>query len=103
MTIEITYKTSVVEDLEAIDNQTWESIENKINEVCEKGTSHPDLKIVPKPSLERPIYQLNLDLSGDQYRVFLDFHSEKITVLAVWGFDFTHSGEVHWEELQERI
>jgi len=103
MSLDLRYLPEVVRDREKLDRDQWKEIEEKILKVAEEGLNNPYTKLVPRPDLSNPVWELKVEDENTDHRVFLDVDSGKLLVLAVWGFDFTHSGEKHWEKLENRM
>ncbi|MFB6208931.1 MAG: hypothetical protein ABEJ56_02205 [Candidatus Nanohaloarchaea archaeon] len=85
---------------ESIEGEDWEKVKSKIKEVS-NSLSHEDLKLVSNPLLEHPVWQLNIDETG--HRVYIDVKDGEIVVIAIFGSKFTHSGDRHWEKIENRI
>jgi hypothetical protein len=103
MNLDIRYLPEIVSDRRDISPEEWSEIEAVIGEVREEGNSHDDVKLVPNPRLEHAVWQLTVEKKETNHRIFLDIESGALIVLAAWNFEFTHSGDQHWEKLQERL
>lgn len=91
-----------VEDREELNKFQWKTIKSKIREVT-GSMSHKDLKLVPNPFLEHPVWQLSIDEEGLNHRVYIDVNNGDMIILAIWDFEFTHQGDNHWEKLTDRM
>jgi len=103
MSLDLRYIPEIVEDRKILDSSQWKEIEPIIEEVCREGTDHDNLKLFPNSRIDHPIWELKIEEENTDHRVFLDIEGSTLVILAIWGFDFTHSGEKHWEKLQERM
>lgn len=93
---------AAVEDRKELDEKQWKEIKNKIKEAAESLT-HEDLKLIPNPLLKHSVWQLTVKEEKTNHRVFLDVKNGKTVVLAIWNFEYTHSGDQHWKELKNRM
>ena len=89
-------------DKEKIPDEKWKVIKARIKSV-DTVSNHPDTKLIPNPILDHPIWQLNVEERDVNYRVYIDIEGSTLVVLAIWSFDFTHSGDRHWQRLDERM
>lgn len=89
-------------DKEDLSEKEWKEIKSKINEITNK-LSHKDLKLISNPLLEHSIWQLTINEEETDHRVYLDVKNGKTIILAIWNFKFTHSGDNHWKELEDRF
>ena len=103
MSFDLRYNPEIVDDREDLKSEKWKVIEQKIREVQDEGTKHKDVKLVPNSNIEHPIWEMTVNKTEEGHRVFLDIKEGVLVVLAVWNFKFTHSGDKHWEKLQERM
>ena len=71
-----------IKDKEELSEDEWNKVKDKIKEAAEE-LNHEDLKIVPNPFLEHPIWQLTIDETENSYRVFLDVKDRKVVVIAI--------------------
>ncbi|MDY6774073.1 MAG: hypothetical protein SVS85_02635 [Candidatus Nanohaloarchaea archaeon] len=102
MTLSLRFVPEVAGDWEELEGNRWEEIRGKLGEVVEQGLGHPDVKLVPNPTLERPVWQLTVKEEITDHRVFLDLDDSTLVVLAVWHADYTHGEEDHLEEVGGR-
>ena len=91
-----------VRDKEELSEQEWEKVKSKLEEVTNKLT-HKDLKLISNPLLKHSIWQLTIDEEEIDHRAYLDVRNGKTVVIAIWDFEFTHQGQNHWKELEERV
>lgn len=89
-------------DKEKLSEKEWKQVKEKIKDATE-SLSHEDLKIVPNPFLNHPVWQLTIEETDTSYRAYIDVKNGKTVVIAIWDFEFTHSGDQHWKELEERM
>jgi len=94
--------SDAVRDKEELSETEWVEIKSKIKQITNR-LSHKDLKLVPNPFLSHSIWQLTVDEENTNHRAYLDVRDGKTVVIAIWGFDFTHQGDDHWEELEKRL
>lgn len=100
--VETKLTREAAEDRRQLSDQEWQEIKSKIEEVA-RSLSHEDLKLIPNPLLHHAVWQLTVDGENTDHRVYLDVRDQKIVVLAIWSFDFTHQGDEHWKELEDRM
>jgi hypothetical protein len=100
--MDIKLTEEAVKDKEEISEQEWREIKPKLREISEK-LSHKDLKLISNPLLKHSIWQLTIDDEETNHRAYLDVRNGRTIVIAIWSFEFTHQGDQHWEELEERI
>lgn len=100
--MDVKLSSEAVEDRKDLSDEAWNAVKSKIMEVSSELT-HRDLKLVPNPFLEHPVWQLTVDNEQHDYRVYLDVRDGDVVVIAIWDFEFTHQGDTHWEELEERL
>ena len=100
--MDVKLTTEALKDRKDFSDSQWSEIESKIGELGSK-LSHDDLKLVDNPFLENPVWQLTVDGSEVDHRVFVDLNESSIVVVAIWDFEFTHQGDRHWRELPERL
>lgn len=91
-----------VRDKEELSEQEWKEIKSKLEEVTNK-LSHKDLKLISNPLLKHSIWQLTIDEANTNHRAYLDVRNGKTVVIAIWNFEFTHQGDNHWKELENRV
>jgi mRNA-degrading endonuclease RelE of RelBE toxin-antitoxin system len=103
MSLDLRYVPEIVEDRRNLDSAQRKETENTIEEVSRKGKDHENVKLVPNSKIDHPIWELKIKGENTDHRVFLDIEGKKLVVLAVWDFEFTHSGDRHWKKLQERM
>ncbi|MFB6159367.1 MAG: hypothetical protein ABEJ95_06985 [Candidatus Nanohalobium sp.] len=48
---------------------------------------------MPNPQLDHAVWELTVEKKDVNHRVFLDIEAGTLIVLAVWSFEFTHSGD----------
>lgn len=100
--MEIKLTKEAVKDKERLSDNEWEEVKSKLEEVTNK-LSHEDLKLISNPLLEHSIWQLTIDEGETNHRAYLDVRNGKTVVIAIWDFEFTHQGDNHWQELEERV
>lgn len=100
--MEVKLTDDALEDKEEFSSKEWEEIKSEIKEATENLT-HENLKLVPNPFLTHPVWQLTVEEENTNHRVYIDVKNGKAVVLAIWNFEFTHSGDQHWKELEERM
>ncbi len=91
-----------VEDLENLSEKEVGQIKSKLK-VVSSELSHKALKLISNPVLSHGIWQLTVNKEDLEHRAYLDVYEGDIVVLGVFDFEFTHSGDGHWEELRERM
>lgn len=89
-------------DKEELSTQEWSEIKSKLEEVTTQ-LSHEDLKLISNPLLKHSIWQLTINEQSTNHRAYIDVREGKIVILAIWNFEFTHQGDKHWNQLEERI
>lgn len=97
--MEIRFTSKALEDLEKL---TETEVKEKIREITGR-LSHEDLKLVENPFLAHPVWELTVDEESTDHRVFIDVRGTSIVVLGVFDFEFSHNGDKHWKELEERL
>lgn len=90
-----------VKDRNKLSEKEWKEVKAEINQVTNK-LSHKDRKLISNPLFEHSIWQLKID-EGKNHRAYLDVKNVRTIVIAIWNFEFTHQGDKHWQELEERI
>lgn len=100
--MEIKLTAAAVEDRKELSEKQWAEIRTKL-EAISNCLTHKDLKLVENPLLRNPVWQLTVDEESTDHRVYLDVKGGKTVVLAVWNFEFTHRGDNHWQELEDRL
>jgi len=98
--MDVKLSQDALEDRKSLEDENWKKVKSKIEEIS-SNLSHENLKLIPNPLLERPIWQLNIQETG--HRVYLDALDGKMVIIAIFNFDFTHSGDMHWDEIEERM
>ncbi len=101
--MKLRYRKEALKDQENLSDAQFEEIEEEIEKACEEGFDRPNVKVVPNPELEHPIWQLKVDGEHTNHRIFLDMENSTLIVMAIWSFEFTHEGDQHWEELEDRM
>lgn len=100
--MEVKVTDEALEDKKELSENEWAEIKSKIKEATDSLT-HKDLKLVPNPFLNHPVWQLTVEDENMDHRVYIDVVDGKAVVLAIWNFEFTHGGDQHWEELKDRM
>ena len=100
--MDIKLTKEAVKDKKELSDQEWKEIKSKLKEVTNQ-LSHKDLKLISNPLLENSIWQLTIDKEDSKHRAYLDVRNGRTVVVAIWNFEFTHQGDQHWEELEDRI
>ena len=100
--MEIQFTSKALADLENLTETEVEEVKEKIREITGR-LSHEDLKLVENPFLAHPVWELTVDEGSTDHRVFIDVRGSSIVVLGVFDFEFSHNGDQHWKELEERL
>jgi len=100
--VNIRLTSEAIADLEDLSDRQVEEVKEKIREVT-GCLSHEDLKLVENPFLGHPVWELTVDEEITDHRVFIDVRGSSIVVLGVFDFEFSHNGDQHWRELEERL
>lgn len=100
--MDIKLTEEAVKDKKELSEREWKEIKPKLKEVTNK-LSHKDLKLISNPLLNRSIWQLTINEDETNHRAYLDVRNGRTVIIAIWDFKFTHQGDQHWEELEERI
>lgn len=100
--MDIKLTEGAVKDKEGLTEDEWKKVKSKLEEVTNK-LSHKDLKLISNPLLKHSIWQLTINESETNHRAYLDVKNGRTVVIAIWDFEFTHQGDNHWQELEERI
>lgn len=99
---EVKLTKKALKDRSQLSEIQWSEIKSKIREISTKF-AHKDLKLISNPQLKHPVWQLSVEEDKTNHRVYLDVKNNKIIVIAIWGFEFTHHGDQHWTELENRM
>jgi len=91
-----------IKDKKELSEQEWREVKQMLTEVTSK-LSHKNLKLISNPLLNHSIWQLTINEDETNHRAYLDIKNGITVVLAIWNFNFTHQGDQHWKELEERI
>lgn len=100
--MEIKLTPAAVRDREELSEKQWKEVREKLEEISNSLT-HKDLKLIENPLLNHSIWQLTVDGEGTEHRIYLDVRDGDTVVLAIWNFEFTHQGDNHWKELEDRL
>jgi len=100
--MDIKLTKEAIKDKKELSEQEWGETEQVLKEVTSK-LSHKDLKLISNPLLNHSIWQLTINEDETNHRAYLDIRNGITIVLAIWDFSFTHQGNQHWKELEERI
>lgn len=100
--MEIQFTSEALKDIEDLSDKQVEEVKEKIREITGR-LSHEDLKLVENPFLAHPVWELTVDEESTDHRAFIDVRGTSIMVLGVFDFEFSHSGDQHWKELEERL
>lgn len=100
--MEIQLTEEAVRDKKKLSKLEWREIKSKLKEVTNK-LSHKDLKLISNPLLKHSIWHLTINEDEINHRAYLDVRNGRTIVIAIWDFEFTHQGDNHWQELEERL